>query len=286
MSEENKPCVVVLAAGMGSRYGGLKQVAEITEGKTLLDYSIADIQDAGFRKIVFIIRPEMREEFEKKVTSKWSGSLQIEFSYQTMKSFLPAEATVPDGRKKPWGTAHAVLCAQDQVQENFAVMNADDYYGKTSWQTLYHFLSNNSGDHFTLLAFPLGKTLSPFGSVSRGVCLVEDGMLRNVVEKYSLTLQDGKIYDDGELKEDLSTETLVSMNLWGFTPNIFPQLEKQFCHFVKDLPQPEKSEFLLPTSVQEEIAHRGVKVTVLSSTEKWAGITYSEDLDWVKSVLK
>ena len=275
--------LVVLAAGMGSRYGGMKQIDPITEnGEFIIDFSVYDAIKAGFDKVVFIIKEEMLEDFKETVGKRVSPFIKVDYAFQKMDKNVPAEKLI-EGRTKPWGTTHALLCAKDKVTDNFAVLNADDFYGRGSFMAIADFLKNTKDTpdnmHAAMVGYVLGNTLTENGTVSRGVCVVEDGMLKEIVERTKIA-PDGEMaaFYDGDEKVPLSYDTLVSMNFWGFTPSIFAYLEKSFAAFLdREDGDPLKRECFLPMTVGEAMADGVCDVKAYKTDAKWFGVTYSED---------
>ena len=292
-----KPILVIMAAGMGSRYGGLKQVDPIgPHGETIMDYSIYDAKRAGFETVVFIIKEEFAEEFKTKIGDAVSEHLEVRYAFQDVND-IPEGYEIPAGRVKPWGTAHAVLSAKDVIDSSFAVINADDFYGQQAFQEIYDFLANteNSTDNklnLTMVAFLLKNTVSDNGYVSRGLCKTdEDGYLSEIIERTRIETHDGGIHytvDDGASWVDVSPETIVSMNMWGFTEEILDYAEKFFVDFFnEEVPNnPEKAEFYLPSIVDKLLSSGEARVKVLSSPEKWYGVTYQEDKEEVISAIR
>lgn len=292
-----KPILVIMAAGMGSRYGGLKQVDPIgPHGETIMDYSIYDAKRAGFETVVFIIKEEFAEEFKTKIGDEVSEHLEVRYAFQDVNN-IPEGYEIPAGRVKPWGTAHAVLSAKDVIDSSFAVINADDFYGQQAFQEIYDFLANteNSTDNklnLTMVAFLLKNTVSDNGYVSRGLCKTdEDGYLSEIIERTRIETHDGGIHytvDDGASWVDVSPETIVSMNMWGFTEEILDYAEKFFVDFFnEEVPNnPEKAEFYLPSIVDKLLGSGEARVKVLSSPEKWYGVTYQEDKEEVISAIR
>ena len=282
--------LVVLAAGIGSRYGGNKQLDTIgPNGELLLDYSIKDASKTGFTKVVLVIRPELEESFYP-VKKNWEQNLDIEvdFAYQEL-SKLPSGYKIPDNRQKPWGTGHAVLCAKEKVTTPFAAINADDYYGISSYKVLADFFTNPEvkQNQYAMVAFLLQNTLSAYGPVSRGVCKIDkDNKLEEIIEHTKIQEKDGKIYTHNIENANITLNSFVSMNFWGFTPSIFEWLEKQFQNFLDNYDDILKKEFFLPKSVDDGIKAGKFDVTVLTTKEKWLGITYPEDSKWVLERLK
>lgn len=275
--------LVILAAGLGSRYGGMKQMDPISEaGEFIIDFSVYDAIKAGFDKVVFIIKETMREDFEATVGKRVSPFIKVEYAYQKPDAFVPADK-IPEGRTKPWGTTHALLCARDVVTDNFAVINADDFYGRDAFVTIAEHLkrAKDTPDAMDvgMVGYILGNTLTDNGTVSRGVCEVHDGMLGAIVERTKIA-PDGEsaAFYDGDEKFSLPYDTLVSMNFWGFTPSIFRYLEKSFASFLaSDEGDPLKRECYLPMTVGEAMAEGKAAVRVFSTNAKWYGVTYGED---------
>jgi dTDP-glucose pyrophosphorylase len=277
--------LLVLAAGMGSRYGGLKQIDPVgLGGETLMDYSVYDALRAGFGKVVFVIRRDIEQSFKEKIGKRYERHVQVEYVYQELNS-LPAGFAVPAIRKKPWGTAHAVLVAAPVIQEPFAAINADDFYGAESFRLLGQHLQSTGSD-YAMVGFVLRNTLSEFGSVARGVCrLSPDGFLQNVVELTRIE-RDGtaaKYTDSTGTVHKLAGDEVVSLNLWGFQPQIFQQLEREFVEFLKTHRDDEKAEFFISTEIDKLIARGEAKVKVLRTPDSWFGITYREDRPMVVS---
>lgn len=276
-----KPTLVVLAAGMGSRYGGLKQIDPVgPHGEFIIDYALFDAKRAGFGKVVFIIRKDIESEFKLQIGSRYEGFLPVEYAFQDLDD-LPAPYERPKNRSKPWGTGHAVWAARHVVKEPFAAINADDFYGQSGFALLAESLSsmeNNSHD-YSMCGFTLAKTLSEHGTVSRGICSQKDGLLENVEEHTQIGRVDGPIKGINSQNEsvDFTGDEIVSMNMWGFTPTIFTHLDKLFSSFLNERIGEEKSEFYLPFAVDELIKSSQSKVSVLHSKDSWFGVTYKED---------
>jgi len=283
-----QPTLIVLAAGMGSRYGGLKQLDGVgPNGETIMDYSVYDAIQAGFGKVVFVIRKHFAEDFKSKVTSKFADKITVVFAFQEIDSPVEGLTEVPE-RTKPWGTAHAVLVAAPYVQEPFAVINADDFYGSAGFKEVARFLTEEvSPTHNALVGYVLGNTLSDNGSVSRGVAeMDEHHNMVTVVERTKIERDNGKIYYSGaEGKIALDSESLVSMNFWGFHPNIFPVIREMFIKFVKERGHEPKSEFFIPLVVNEQIQKGSCTYKVLTSRDLWHGVTYQEDKPGVMKAL-
>ncbi len=275
--------LVVLAAGMGSRFGGLKQIEPIGKnGEALLDFSVYDAKEAGFNKVVFIIKHAIEKEFKETVGKRIEKIIDVDYVYQETDK-LPCGFTCPDTRIKPWGTAHAILCCKNTVKTPFAVINADDYYGKGAYKKLYDFLKLGSED-YCMVGFRLANTLTDNGTVSRGVCDIEDGVLRSITERTDI--KDCKYSPDGgESWIPLKEDTVVSMNMWGFTPDIFNFTEDCFVSFLKDNINEPKKECYLPSVVSSLIEENKKAVKVLVAEDKWYGVTYKEDKDDVSKAL-
>ena len=282
-----KPTLVVLAAGMGSRYGGLKQVDPVgPSGEAILDYSVFDAERAGFGKVVFVIRKDFEAEFKEKVGRKYEGVLPVDYCYQDLND-VPAPFSVPEGRAKPWGTAHAIRSARAVVKEPFAAINADDFYGRDAFARLAKFLAAGSEKggklHFAMVGYKLDLTLSDNGSVARGICKVEDGMLSSVTEMTKLV----RVPGGAENREDeanpvrLTGEERVSMNLWGFTPELFDALESRFPAWLEKNGSQPKTEWYIPFVVDEMIKDGAADVAVLPTESRWFGVTYREDKPFV-----
>ena len=279
--------LVVLAAGMGSRYGGLKQIDPMgPSGETILDYSVFDSLRAGFSKVVFIIRPDFEADFRNNVSSKFEHLVDVEYAFQTLDK-LPSGWSIPVGREKPWGTTHAILCAADVVKENFAVINADDFYGQESYAVLNNELSSvdSFANTFSMVGFTLRNTLSDHGSVARGVCTTsENGLLTHIDEMTNLSREgSGALYtrDDGSVLS-LTGDEPVSMNMWGFTPRLFDHLDRVFQEFLRTSGTELKSECFIPLTVGQLITEKHVTCKVLRSNSTWFGVTYKEDKEIVQ----
>ena len=283
-----KPVLVVMAAGMGSRYGGLKQIDPVGScGEAILDYSLYDAYEAGFRTAVIVIKEAIREDFMATVGKRLEKSpLEIRYAYQEIDK-LPEGFAVPEGRAKPWGTAHAVLCAEEAVDgAPFAAINADDYYGKTAYQNLYRFLESAQDSDtyaYCMVAYNMGNTVTENGSVARGICQTnEDGFLTSVVERTQIEQYEGGIHyigDDGVSWIDVAADTPVSMNMWGFTGSFMKELRAQFPTFLTEAlaNNPVKAEMYLPSVVSNLITADKATVKVLRTADKWYGVTYAAD---------
>ncbi|MEA2012282.1 MAG: sugar phosphate nucleotidyltransferase [Verrucomicrobiota bacterium] len=282
-----KPTLLVLAAGMGSRYGGLKQIDPVgPSGEIIIDYSIYDAIQAGFGKVVFVIRRDIKEDFKECIGSRYAGDIDIDYAYQELND-IPAGFEVPQDRTKPWGTGHAILIANSVINEPFAAINADDFYGKAAFSLLGKHLTNakdTSKADFSMVGFILRKTLSDHGYVSRGVCSCNsDGNLTDVVERTNIEKNGNAAFftDKNGNTEKLTGDEIVSMNMWGFTPSIFDHLEAQFKDFLATQGKEMKSEFFIPTVVDNIIKADKATVKVLESADSWFGVTYKEDKDYV-----
>ena len=270
--------LLVMAAGMGSRYGGLKQLDEVgPSGETIIDYSVYDAIAAGFTKVVFIIRRDFEQEFKSKITDKFSDKIQVEFAFQDIND-LPSGFSCPEGREKPWGTGHAILSAAKLIDGPFKAINADDYYGRESFKTIADFYAYGS-NLFALVAFRLENTLSIFGSVTRGLCEVKNNRLTTVIETDNLQKTNLGIASDRDV--DLYGSEPVSMNMWGFTPVIFGYLQEMFVDFLEHRGNELKSEFLIPSVINDLIQSGKESVHVLYSNAPWFGVTYKEDKPYV-----
>lgn len=286
-----KPALLVLAAGMGSRYGGLKQLDQLgPNGETIMDYSVAYAIEAGYGKVVFVIRKNMEADFREHILSKYIRRIPVEYVFQELDS-LPEGFQVNPERVKPYGTAHAILVAKDAVKEPFTVINADDFYGKDAFVVMSEFLQGcqNSGTpEFAMVGYKLANTLSENGSVSRGVCVPDsDGFLQSITEMTHIERVDGRIRNVAETGDtDLDADTPVSMNFWGFTPLFFEKLDEMFCQFLKDNNQNPKSEFQIPTVINYFLRSKAARIRILKSDAQWFGVTYQADRASVVEKLK
>ena len=292
-----KPILVVMAAGMGSRYGGLKQIDPVgCEGEAILDYSLYDAHEAGFETAVIIIKEAIRKDFMETVGARLQKApMEIRYAYQELEK-LPKGYTVPEGRSKPWGTCHAVVCAREAIgNAPFAVINADDYYGKAAFKEIYNYLSAHGDDdkyRYCMVGYELGKTVTDNGSVARGVCQVNgEGYLTSVIERTKIEKYDGGIHfteDDGKTWTDVPETTTVSMNMWGFTPSFAAESEARFPAFLDKALQenPMKGEYFLPSTVTARLTEDKATVKMLYSPDKWYGVTYAADKPVVVAALK
>lgn len=280
-----KPTLLLLAAGMGSRYGGLKQLDGVgPNGETIMDYSIYDAIQSGFGKIVFVIRKDFEQEFRDKVLSKYEGHIPTELVFQSIDA-LPEGFTCPEGREKPWGTNHALLMAKDVINEPFLAINCDDFYGRDAFNVMGRFLSglaDGNENSYAMVGFRVGNTLSENGTVSRGVCTTNaEGHLTTVVERTKIARVDGKVSykDENDEWVVIDDNTPVSMNMWGFTPDYFRYSENYFREFLSDEKNMTnlKSEYFIPLMVNKLITDGTASVSVLDTTSKWFGVTYPED---------
>ena len=284
-----KPTLLIMAAGMASRYGSMKQIQQFGPGgETIMDYSIYDAIEAGFGKVVFVIRKDFAEDFKNIFEPKLKGKIQTEYVYQEMNAFL-GDFSVPEGRTKPWGTSHAILCAKDVINEPFAVINADDFYGKDGFVKAAHFLQNECNDKtFALIGYNLANTLSENGSVSRGVCEVDDdNNLIDINERLKVYEQDGKIvFEEADASiHPVSERSKASMNFWCFAPSLFSFLQTKFKEFLESKIDSPKAEFLIPHSADEFINSRQGVIKVIPTEAQWFGVTYKEDAPVVKRKL-
>ncbi len=286
--ETTSTTLVVLAAGMGSRYGGIKQMEGFGPGgETLMDYSIYDAIRSGFKKLVFIIRRDFAKEFKEIFEPRLKDRIELEYVYQDMNAFTEG-MTIPEERKKPWGTAHAVLCSMEVVNEPFAVINADDFYGQDAFEKAQNFLlSECTPDRYAIIGYDLLKTLSENGTVNRGICQVDvEGNLTSIVERINVGMKDGKVIcDDNKEPKELPLHTSVSMNFWCFYPSIFEYTQKLFREFLQENIQNPKAEFFIPI-VADQCIKDGGTIRVITTPVPWFGVTYKEDAPDVEKRLK
>jgi len=286
-----KPTLVIMAAGMGSRFGGLKQMTPVDEqGHFIMDYSIFDAIRAGFGKVVCVIKEEMEADFEAIVGTRIRPHIELVYAYQSV-DMVPDGYTIPEGRVKPWGTGHAAMCAKGHIDGPFAVINADDYYGRDAFDTMAKFLMEDAGENVhAMVGYKVENTLTENGSVARGVCEQENGLLQGVTERTSIIPEgDGAAFteDGGETYTHIDKGTIVSMNFWGFKPSVVGKMEEYFVDFLKEiLPgNPLKAEYYLP-SIPNRILKEGIgSVRVLPTSEKWYGVTYRDDLPRVQAAI-
>ena len=283
--------LLVLAAGMGSRYGGLKQLDQVGPGgETIIDYSVYDAIEAGFNKIVFIIRKDIEKEMNELLFSKYSQKIKIEYVFQELNN-VPAGIKVPTERVKPWGTGHAVLMAKDVIHEPFVVINADDFYGKSAFKVVADYLKSqqaNLNGKYCMAGYRLKNTLSEHGKVSRGVCKVNsNNEMTDIIERTKIGWKyDIIVAEDGDNEIVFTGNEFVSMNFWGFTPDVFPELESEFTKFIKTNINDIKSEYYIPTIVSHQVNKGNATVKVLEATDQWFGVTYKEDKPIVVEKIK
>lgn len=291
----NKPVLVIMAAGMGSRYGGLKQIDPVDEyGHIMMDFSMFDAKRAGFEKVIFIIKRENEADFKAAVGDRMANYMEVSYAFQEL-SNLPAGYEIPDGRTKPWGTAHAVLSCIDQVDGPFAVINADDYYGVEAFRLIYDYLMSHPDDEkyrYAMVGYYLGNTVTDNGHVARGICTTnENGELTSIVERTKIEKRDGGVAyteDDGQTWTQVPEKTVVSMNMWGFTKSILTEIRDGFPAFLdKGLSEnPMKCEYFLPSVVSGLLESGKATAAVLESADKWYGVTYKEDKPVVMAAIK
>ncbi len=290
---KKKPVLVVMAAGMGSRYGGLKQIDPVgSQGEAILDYSIYDAIQAGFETVVIVIKEAIKKDFMETVGQRLKKCpVEIRYAYQELDQ-LPENYRLPTGRTKPWGTCHAVLAAKSAINDApFAVLNSDDFYGHTAFQTVYNWLSYNDDPFsYCMVGYEVGKTVTENGGVTRGICKADfNGYLTKIVETTGIEKREGKVYFPGRNgTQELDPRTLVSMNLWGFMPGFLDQIEGYFPSFLDYTirENPMKGEFLLPTFVDELVMEKKITMKVLSSPDKWFGVTHAADKPMVVQALR
>lgn len=284
--------LVILAAGMGSRFGGLKQIEPVgAEGEFIIDYSVYDAKRAGFDKVVFIIKREFFESFKNTIGARISG-IEVDYVFQDMDN-LPTKAGKDVVREKPWGTAHALYCCKDAVKENFAVINADDFYGRRSYELMANYLKNiKSGDkkdHYSMVGYMLRNTLTENGHVARGLCVVENGYLKAIDERTKIQRNNGVIqyFEDETGWTNVAEDTVASMNFWGFTPSIFEHIAKGWDSFIKESSaNPTKAEYYIPVLVKNLLASDKCDVKVIETPDKWQGVTYASDKHGVVEYIK
>ena len=288
--QKQAPKLVIMAAGMGSRFGGLKQMEPVDkEGHSILDFSMYDARRAGFRDLVFIIKREHDALFRERIGNRMERFFNVEYVYQELTD-IPAGCTVPDGRVKPWGTGQAIACCRNVLHGPFAVINSDDFYGRTAFSEIYEFLRTNDDEHcYAMVGYRVRNTVTEFGSVARGVCEVQNGMLMGITERTKIYQRgDHAAYtEDGEHFVDLPGDTIVSMNIWGFTqPTVSEFWTRLGAFFEKEVPlDPLKREFYLPSVVNQQLEEGTARVRVLPCEEVWHGVTYREDLASVKEAI-
>ena len=289
--QKQAPKLVIMAAGMGSRFGGLKQMEPVDrEGHSIIDFSMYDARRAGFRDLVFIIKREHEALFRERIGTRMERFFHVEYVYQELTD-IPAGYSVPDGRVKPWGTGQAVACCRNVLHGPFAVINSDDFYGRTAFSTIYEFLRTNDDEHcYAMVGYRVRNTVTEFGSVARGVCEVENGMLTSITERMQIYQRgDHAAYtEDGAHFIDLPGDTTVSMNFWGFSPLYLRELERRFPAFLdENLPRnPLKCEYFVPSVVDAQLRAGTADVTMLHTDDAWHGVTYHDDLPDVVAALR
>lgn len=283
-----QPTLLILAAGMASRYGSMKQIQGFgPHGETIMDYSIYDAVRAGFTKVVFIIRKDFAEDFKNIFEPKWKDKVALDYVYQDLHAYTGSYA-VPAERTKPWGTAHAILCAKDAIKEPFAVINADDFYGRDAFEKAYTFLTSGVNDKtYSIIGYQLAKTLSDNGTVSRGVCQTDaNSNLVSIAERTKIYQEGDKIvYEEGDKKVEVPFDSPVSMNFWCFSPSVFPYTETMFTEFLQEQGTNPKAEFFIPIIGDKFIQKSGGAIKVIATDAQWFGVTYKEDAPGVQASL-
>jgi UTP-glucose-1-phosphate uridylyltransferase len=284
-----KPTLVILAAGMGSRYGGLKQLDEVgPNGEAIIDYSLYDAIRAGFGKVVFVIRTDFAEAFKERFEPKLKGRIEVAYVFQSLDK-IPQGIEINPNREKPWGTSHALLMAETAVKEPMAVINADDYYGRKAYEVMSDFLQHSSDDNeYAMVGYNIRNTLSEFGTVSRGICNTdEDDYLKDIVERVKIKRDtDGIFYYEENNRFKLEEDTPVSMNFWGLKPNVFKYIHNGFAEFLRNHGQELKSEYFIPLLINDNIVSGNIKTRVLKCDSPWFGVTYREDKPFVQEKIK
>jgi UTP-glucose-1-phosphate uridylyltransferase len=284
-----KPTLVILAAGMGSRYGGLKQLDEVgPNGEAIIDYSLYDAIQAGFGKVVFVIRTDFEEAFKARFEPNLKGKIEVEYVFQSLDK-IPAGAVIHPGREKPWGTSHATMMAETAVHEPMAVINADDFYGNKAYQVMADFLNSSTDENeYSMVGYNVANTLSEFGTVSRGICNTDaDGYLTTVVERTKIKRdEDGIFYYEDEKRFKLEETTPVSMNFWGLKPNVFKYLNEGFAEFLTNHGNELKSEYYIPLLINDNIIKNKIRTKVLQCDSPWFGVTYIEDKPFVQQRIR
>lgn len=284
-----KPTLLILAAGMGSRYGGLKQMDPMgPNGETVLDYSVYDAIRAGFGRVVFIIRKDFADDFKKEIGSKFDDKIDVDYAYQDLND-LPDGFSLPEGRTKPWGTTHAILAARNIINTPFAVINADDFYGSDSFKKITSYFdetskSTDGKDHYCMVGYKLKNTLSDHGTVNRGICADENGYLQDVEEHLNIEVEDDGVCRGENLagnRVEIPTNSIASMNFWGFPPSIMENLEQNFIAFLKERGEEMKSESYIPTDVDMALKSGKADCNILETSSSWFGVTYPEDKEMV-----
>lgn len=284
-----KPTLLILAAGMGSRYGGLKQMDELgPDGESIIDYSVFDAIRAGFGKVVFVIREDFAQAFKDRFEPRLKGKIATEYVYQSLDK-IPAGFSIPEGREKPWGTGHAMLMAKDAITTPFAIINADDFYGRDAYTQAIEFIQNSKADNeYAMIGYALKNTLSDFGTVSRGVCEADaSGNLTKVTERTKIGKEGQSIFFyEGEQKEELSGNEPVSMNFWIFKPDFFKHLEEGFQNFLREKGSEMKSEYYFNIAADHLVKVQKATVKIINTPAKWFGVTYQEDKPDVQAALQ
>ena len=275
--------LLILAAGMGSRFGGLKQITSIGKNReSIIDYSVYDAIKSGFNKVVFVIQRELKKDFEKIISKKFEDKIHVEFAFQELNT-LPNGFSLPEERKTPWGTGHAILSAAHLIKEPFCVINADDFYGRESFKKIIDFFSKDS-ENLSMVFFELGKTLSSFGGVNRAICEFNNGFLKKLIEIENIKTFKGIITSNNKSK--LNYRAPVSLNMWGLRPFIFDYFEEMFKKFLKKNGDEINSEFLIPSAMNHLVHKKSESVIALNSNSSWFGITYKEDVPYVRSEIQ
>ncbi|MEA4920372.1 MAG: NTP transferase domain-containing protein [Clostridiaceae bacterium] len=285
----NKPTLLVLAAGMGSRFGGLKQIEPLgPNGELIIDYSIYDAALAGFERVVFVVKPELLDTFKELVGDRTKRLMEVDYAFQDV-SMVPKGCVCPEGRTKPWGTGHAVLCAKDKINGPFGIINADDFYGRDAYIKLGDFLKNKgSSRHMCMVGFPLENTLTENGTVSRGICEISDGMLMSVTERTKIGKAGSSIvFEENSGLTEIPCGSIASMNVWGLDSSVFAEMEQEFSRFINGLGDNNRlnAEFYLPSFVDGLIKAGKADIEVLTATSKWYGVTYRNDKEGVSAAL-
>lgn len=290
----NQPTLVIMAAGIGSRFGGLKQLASVgMGGEPIIHFSLFDAIEAGFGRVIFIIKKEIEEEFRERIGNPLEGKIQVSYAFQSLED-LPNGYQVPEGRAKPWGTSHAILCAKALIDGPFAIINADDYYGKDAFHVMADWLQNHQDDALyrcSMVGYQIENTLTDNGYVTRGVCQTKGGRLLTIEERLRIEKHGDRIEyteDDGGSWNPIEPGTTVSMNLWGFSPGVLQELEDRFPRFLDQAlrENPLKAEYLLPRVIGDLVEEKRATVEVLHSKDKWYGVTYQEDLEPVAMAIQ